>query len=70
MCVLLVVLRVCQSTKKRPVFLPRTSVFFFLRRVVADLNLIHVIDFGCLAGVLNLAVFSIFLSNNGFCRVL
>ena len=35
-CVLLVVLRGCQSTKKRPVFVPRTSVFFSSRRVVTE----------------------------------
>ena len=29
-CVLLVVLRGCQSTKKRSTFLPRTSVIFFV----------------------------------------
>ena len=58
MCVSLVVLRGCQPTIKRPVFLPRTSVIFSLRRAVAELNLIHVNDFGCLARDLNLAVFS------------
>ena len=35
-CVFLVVLRGCQSTRKRPVFLPRTSVIFSSRRVVAE----------------------------------
>ena len=45
-------------------FLPRTSVFFSSRRVVAERSLIHVNDFGCLARDLNLPVFStvIFLS--------
>ena len=64
-CVLLVVLRGCQSTKKRPVFLPRTLVIFFSScHVIAKWNLIHVNDFGCLACDLNLPVFSmvIFLS--------
>ena len=35
-CVVLVVLRGCQSTKKRPLFLSRTSIFFSSRRVVAE----------------------------------
>ena len=36
-CVVGVVLRGCQSPKLRPVYLPRTSVFFF-PRVVLSLN--------------------------------
>ena len=41
--VLLVVYLAANRQKKRPVFLPRTSVILFSsRRVLAELNLIHV----------------------------
>ena len=69
--VLLVVLRGCQSTKTASSFYSKNlRIFFSSSHVLAELNLIHVNDFGCLARDLNLAVFSMVIFLSTFKRTL